>query len=111
MSRIASWLYALALVVIPLRVAAAPVPILLDADTPATGSNLDAAPLVTPYGAITFVGEIRGRSDPDFILAGAVGDVFVRGHRTGRVQVEALVDEELHPLRRQAADHELREFG
>jgi hypothetical protein len=51
--------------------------ILLDADTPATGSLLGAVPLVTPYGTITFDGEIRDRdADPEFNAAGALGNVF-----------------------------------
>jgi hypothetical protein len=51
--------------------------ITLDADTAATGSDLDIAPLVTPFGTITFTGEIRDRDgDPDFNAAGAAGDVF-----------------------------------
>jgi hypothetical protein len=51
--------------------------IILDADTPATGSDLDLAPLVTSFGTITFSGEIRDRdSDPEFTAAGASGDVF-----------------------------------
>jgi hypothetical protein len=51
--------------------------ILLDADTPATGSDLDVQSLVTPYGNITFSGEIRDKdSDLDFDAAGALGDVF-----------------------------------
>ncbi len=51
--------------------------ILLDADTPATGSLLGSTPLLTPYGAITFVGQIRDRdNDPEFNAAGAAGNVF-----------------------------------
>jgi hypothetical protein len=51
--------------------------IFLDADSPATGSDLDIQPLVTPYGNITFVGEIRDKDgDPEFDAAGALGDVF-----------------------------------
>lgn len=51
--------------------------ILLDADTPATGSLLDVGPLVTSAGIITFSGEIRDRDDdPEFNAAGALGDVF-----------------------------------
>jgi hypothetical protein len=51
--------------------------ILLDADTPATGSLLGTQPLVTPFGTITFDGEIRDRNaDPEFNAAGALGDVF-----------------------------------
>jgi hypothetical protein len=51
--------------------------IFLDADTPATGSDLDSGPLVTPYGTITFAGEIRDKDgDPEFDAAGASGDVF-----------------------------------
>ncbi len=51
--------------------------IYLDGDTPATGSLLGSQPLVTPYGTITFVGEFRaGPSDPEFIAAGASGNIF-----------------------------------
>ena len=51
--------------------------IFLDADTVATGSTLDTTPLVTPYGTITFTGQIRDRDgDPEFNAAGASGDVF-----------------------------------
>lgn len=49
----------------------------LGADTPATGSLLASQPLITPYGTITFNGEIKiGSSDPDFTAAGAVGGTF-----------------------------------
>lgn len=51
--------------------------ILLDADTPGTGSLLGTGPLVTPYGTITFDGEVRDRDeDPEFNAAGALGNVF-----------------------------------
>ena len=50
--------------------------IYLDADTPATGSDLDIAPLVTPHGTITFTGEIRAIADNDMVPAGAAGDGF-----------------------------------
>lgn len=51
--------------------------IFLDADTPATGSNLDTTPLTTPYGDITFVGEFKsGSSDTEFTAAGAGGNTF-----------------------------------
>jgi hypothetical protein len=51
--------------------------ILLDADTPATGSLLNTQPLVTPFGTITFDGEfVSPPSDPEFIDAGASGNVF-----------------------------------
>jgi hypothetical protein len=51
--------------------------ITLDADTVATGSTLDTTPLVTAYGTITFVGEIRDRNgDAEANAAGASGDVF-----------------------------------
>src|SRR4051812_30897867 len=57
--------------------AASAASVFLDADSPATGSNLANAPLVTPLGNITFVGEIRDRdSDPEFNAAGALGNVF-----------------------------------
>ncbi len=39
--------------------------ILLNGDTPGTGSNLDTTPLVTPYGIITFAG---GTSNTDFCM-------------------------------------------
>ena len=44
--------------------------IYLDADTPATGSNLDIAGLATSYGTITFNGEVRVTADPEFAAAG-----------------------------------------
>jgi len=51
--------------------------ILLDADTPATGSLLGIQALVTPFGTISFDGEIRDRNDDhEFNAAGASGDVF-----------------------------------
>ena len=51
--------------------------ILLDGDTPATGSNLGTQPLVTPYGTITFDGDLRDRdNDIEFNAAGALGNVF-----------------------------------
>jgi len=51
--------------------------IYLDADTPATGSLLATTPLLTPYGTITFQGQIRDRDgDPEFDAAGALGNVF-----------------------------------
>jgi hypothetical protein len=51
--------------------------IFLDADTAATGSLLGSQPLVTPYGDITFVGEIViGVYDPEFETAGASGNTF-----------------------------------
>jgi hypothetical protein len=51
--------------------------IYLDADTPATGSDLGTTPLVTPYGNITFVGEIvSGVFDSEFDAAGADGNTF-----------------------------------
>ena len=51
--------------------------VFLDADTPATGSSLFTIPLVTPYGTVTFAGEIRDKDgDPDFDAAGAIGNVF-----------------------------------
>ncbi|MFH1371845.1 MAG: hypothetical protein ABII09_11260 [Planctomycetota bacterium] len=50
---------------------------ILNADTPATGSNLGTTPLVTPYGSVTFVGEIFiGTSDTEFSAAGASGGSF-----------------------------------
>jgi len=51
--------------------------ILLDADTPATGSLLGTTPLVTAYGDITFDGEIViGVHDPEFGDARASGSTF-----------------------------------
>ena len=51
--------------------------ILLDADSPTTGSTLDTTPLLTAYGTITFAGEIRDPgSDAEFIAAGATGNTF-----------------------------------
>jgi hypothetical protein len=51
--------------------------IFLDGDTPTTGSLLDIQPLVTPFGTITFDGEFfNPPSDPEFIAAGASGNVF-----------------------------------
>lgn len=54
------------------------VTIFLDADTPATGSNLDVLPLVTAAGTITFgnPGEIENFTDPEFTAAGASGNHF-----------------------------------
>ncbi|MCL4798533.1 MAG: PEP-CTERM sorting domain-containing protein [Burkholderiales bacterium] len=50
--------------------------VFLDFDTPATGSGIIAAPLVTPYGTITATdAELVGfDSDPDFNAAGAAGN-------------------------------------
>ncbi|MFK7887148.1 MAG: hypothetical protein AB8G16_09825 [Gammaproteobacteria bacterium] len=49
----------------------------LDGDTLATGSNLGVEPLITTFGTITFAGELRDDpSDPDFIAAGASGNIF-----------------------------------
>lgn len=51
--------------------------IFLDADTPATGSNLDTEPLVTAFGSITFAGEIVSNyHDPDMVAVGSLGAVF-----------------------------------
>ncbi len=51
--------------------------ITLDADSAATGSNLQTSPLETALGTISFVGEIRDRDgDEEFLAAGALGDVF-----------------------------------
>lgn len=50
--------------------------IYLDADTPATGSDLDSSPLVTPFGTITFSGEIVTSSDPETTAAGSSGNAF-----------------------------------
>jgi hypothetical protein len=58
--------------------AAGPQSYLLDADTPTTGSNLATTPLTTPFGTITFAGDIiaLGAGDPEFNAAGASGNVF-----------------------------------
>jgi len=50
--------------------------IVLDADTPATGSNLVSTPLVTTFGTITYVGDINTSTDPESTAAGSVGSVF-----------------------------------
>jgi len=56
---------------------AVPTTILLDADTPDTGSLLGTTLLVTAYGDITFDGEIViGVHDPEFGDAGASGSTF-----------------------------------
>jgi hypothetical protein len=39
--------------------------IILDGETPATGSNLKTTPLVTPFGTITFVGTVLPQYDGD----------------------------------------------
>ncbi len=56
--------------------ASAQTSILLDADTPATGSLLQAQPLVTSLGTVTFLGEVRVTADPELAAAGSVGNVF-----------------------------------
>lgn len=51
--------------------------IFLDADTVATGSELNVSPLMTAFGQINFAGEIRATtSDDDFVAAGSLGNVF-----------------------------------
>ncbi|REK15726.1 MAG: PEP-CTERM sorting domain-containing protein [Planctomycetota bacterium] len=50
--------------------------IFLDADTVATGGTLDVAPLSTPFGDISFVGEVRPTADADLVAAGSTGNVF-----------------------------------
>ncbi|MDX1379655.1 MAG: hypothetical protein R3233_00975, partial [Xanthomonadales bacterium] len=50
--------------------------VFLDADTPATGSNLVSEPLVTAFGTITFTGEFTTFTDPEFTAAGASGNNF-----------------------------------
>ena len=50
--------------------------IYLDADTPSTGSDLGTNPLVTPYGTITFVGDIETSDDDDTVAAGSTGFMF-----------------------------------
>ena len=51
-------------------------PILLDFDSAATGSNIIAAPLVTPFGTITASDAelVTFTSDPEFNAAGASGN-------------------------------------
>lgn len=62
--------------------------IFLDADTPGTGSLLGTQPLVTAFGTISFVGEIRDRdSDPDFNAAGALGNVFDIDNETATAEL------------------------
>ncbi len=48
----------------------------LDADSAATGANLQTTPLVTALGTISFDGEVRSTSDPELAAAGSVGNVF-----------------------------------
>ena len=51
--------------------------ITLDFDTPATGSEIVSTPLVTPFGIISAVDvELNSPSDPEFIAAGASGNVI-----------------------------------
>jgi hypothetical protein len=51
--------------------------IYLDADSIATGGNLDSSSLIVSAGTISYVGEIRAdHSDGDLIAAGSVGNVF-----------------------------------
>ena len=51
--------------------------IILDADTPATGSLLCTQPLLTTFGEIQFSGQIRDRDgDDEFNNPGAMGNVF-----------------------------------
>jgi hypothetical protein len=63
--------------VLTANLSAVPTIIFLDADTPTSGSIM---PLVTPYGNITFNGELFAVSttpvDSEFIAAGASGNVF-----------------------------------
>ena len=61
--------------------------IFLDGDTPATGSNLDTTPLVTPFGTITFLGELSPFVDDDFTAAGASGRV--RSTRTATIRTKS----------------------
>jgi hypothetical protein len=68
---------------------AAKAQILLDADTPETGSNLATTPLVTSFGTITFAGQVRATGDPDLIAAGSVGNVFNVGG-TGTITTATL---------------------
>jgi hypothetical protein len=54
--------------------------IYLDADSPETGSLLKTTPLVTPYGTISFIGDVKDfnsfTDDPELIAAGSSGNVF-----------------------------------
>ena len=52
--------------------------IYLDADSPETGSLLRTTPLITSYGTISFIGNIKTNTgfDPEFVAAGAYGKVF-----------------------------------
>lgn len=56
--------------------AASPVVLLLDFDTPDSGSELATGSWLSPLGLIEFEGEFRNidGSDPDFDAAGAVGN-------------------------------------
>ena len=63
--------------------------ILLDADTPATGSQLDMQPLATPWGTVSWTGEIRDSvTDPDMPPAGAVGDGFDIDNSTSTAELQ-----------------------
>ncbi|MCM8530221.1 MAG: PEP-CTERM sorting domain-containing protein [Lentisphaeraceae bacterium] len=48
----------------------------LDADTVATGSDLQNSILNTSLGSISFSGEVRQTADNELIAAGSVGNVF-----------------------------------
>jgi len=68
---------ALGVIAVVVAVGPAGASIYLDADTPETGGNLNVSPLDTPYGTITYDGEINPRqNDHDFNAAGAYGMVF-----------------------------------
>ena len=68
---------------------AAPI-ILLNGDSPATGSQLGAIPLVTPFGPITFAGEFLfggAGGDPEFLAAGSLRNVFDIADSTSTAQL------------------------
>jgi hypothetical protein len=50
--------------------------VFLDADTPETGSELQSAPLLTAFGEVSFIGEIRITGDIDLVAAGSTGNVM-----------------------------------
>lgn len=52
------------------------VDVYLDADTPNTGSLLAVQPLTTPFGDISFHGDLSLHADPDTVLAGGSGAAF-----------------------------------
>jgi len=51
--------------------------ILIDGESPETGSLLGTTPLVLPFGTVTFAGAFRNDpNDPEFIAAGASNNIF-----------------------------------